>query len=77
MKVYVIEKVNYDYYRFDDVLGVALSEEKAIEIAEHWRKKNKMTDCYEIKLESEGYDQDKYDTDEERHIYISYFEVDE
>lgn len=77
MKVYVVEYVSYDYYRFDEVLGVALSSKKAAKIAAQYKKKHEYLRDIPVEFEDEGYDRDTHDESEEAHLYISTFDVKE
>lgn len=75
MKVHVVEYVSYDYYRFDEVLGVALSSKKAAKIAAQYKKTHEYLGDIPVEFEDEGYDMDKYDEREDAHLYISTFDV--
>ena len=74
MIIYCVEKVDYDYYRFDEVIGAALTKEKAVAIAEKWKAKNEWAGDIKIEIENEGYDCAKYDRPELSHLYISLFD---
>ena len=77
MKIYVVEKVDYDYYRFDDVIGVALTKENAVAISEKWKAENEWAGDIKIEIEDEGYDCAKYDRSELAHLYISLFDAEQ
>ena len=77
MKVYVVEIVSYDYYRFDDVIGVALSEEKAIKLAEKYKAENEWRGDINIEVENKGYDIKSYTDRELCHLYISIYDTKE